>query len=118
MELEESLKKHGHPRFYEILEELAGLHSRKNRDYATQADPLQNFRRVAEWAKSYGMITPNFESMKIAIIYMLKQLDAAFKLIRDNQEGKVEGVPERLKDVAVYSILCMILYEENEKINK
>ena len=105
---------HGHPKFYKILEQMAELHSKKNKDYATKEDPLRNFKRAAEWAKKYKLITDGYESVKVAIIYMLKQLDAAFKLLGDNQKGEVEGFIDRMMDIAIYSVLIMILYEEDE----
>jgi len=105
-------KKYGHPMFYEILEELAKLHSRKNKDYASPEDPLQNFYRVAEWGKKYNLITPGYEPVKVAIIYALKQVDACLKLLGRNEKGGVEGIPERLRDIAVYSIIAEVLYRE------
>ncbi len=104
----------GHPRFYEILEELKQLHSDKNQDYATSNDPLQNFTRVGEWAKKYQLLTEDREGFKTCIMYCLKQLVAALKLVKHNEAGKVEGVPQRLKDVATYIIIAMILYEEGK----
>lgn len=104
----------GHPKFYKIIEKLAMLHQNKNRDYATEENPLGNFTRVAEWCKTYKLITPGHEAMKVAIIYKLKQLDAYLKLLMTGEEGKVEGIPQRLDDVAVYSIIERILYEEGK----
>jgi len=37
-------KVYGHPRFYEIIEQMKELHSRKNHDYAGTSDPLKNLR--------------------------------------------------------------------------
>lgn len=105
----------GHPRFYEILEELAYLHSEKNADYATSEEPLQNFDRVGDWCKKYKLTTEDNEDFKVCIIYALKQLDAALKLLMHKEEGKVEGIPKRLRDVAVYSIIAEILYEESKE---
>lgn len=105
-------KKYGHPRVYEILDELADLHSRKNRDYASEDNPLGNFLRVAEWCKKYNLITPEFEALKVAIIYALKQIDASLKLLGSGEKGLVEGIPERFRDVAVYMIIGEVLYEE------
>lgn len=102
----------GHKRFYEILLDLMDLHNRKNRDYATKEDPLANFKRVAEWCKKYKLLTPGNEELKVAIIYSLKQWDAALKLVGDNTEGQVEGIPDRLRDVAVYAVLEEIIYGE------
>ena len=104
----------GHPKFYEILDELRRLHDSKNADYATKDDPLQNFTRVAEWGKRYHLITEGKEPVKVAVMYMLKQLDACLKLLMHNEKGQVEGIPERLNDVAVYSIIARILYEESK----
>lgn len=106
---------YGHYRFYEIMEELKQLHSNKNRDYASKEHPLSNFNRVAELAKTYELVTPGNEPAKVAVIYMLKQVDAALKLLGKNQRGLVEGIEERLKDIAVYSVLLIILLEESEK---
>ena len=51
MDVEELIKKlremktlGGHPRFYEILLQMADLHSRKNQNYAQDGDPLSNLR--------------------------------------------------------------------------
>ena len=105
-------KLRGHPKFYKIIEELAMLHQAKNTDYATLNEPLGNFTRVGELCKKYKLVTPGHEAMKVAIIYKLKQLDAVLKLLMTNEEGKIEGIPQRLDDVAVYSIIERILYEE------
>ena len=45
---------------------------------------------------------------------MLKQFDAFLKLLMHNEKGQVEGIAERLNDVAVYSIIARILYEESK----
>lgn len=115
--LEGNKEGHGHPMFYKILREIAELHSRKNKDYATMAEPWGNFERVAEIAKRYGLITAGNEREKVAIIYMLKQLDAVLKLVGSGQKGEVEGVPERLRDIAVYAPIIEIMYRETEEAN-
>ena len=100
----------GHPMFYELLKEEKDLYSRKNRDYANDGDYMRNFRSVAKMAR--GLVTPGNEDTKVALIYLLKQLDAAINLISENREGGVEGVIDRLRDMGVYSKLTMILYKE------
>lgn len=102
----------GHPKFYRIIDSLKQLHSNKNRDYATKENPLGNFLRVAEWCKTYNLVTRGNEATKVAMIFKLKQLDAALKLLGSGQKGKVEGIPGRLNDDATYSIIARILYEE------
>ena len=105
---------YGHQKFYEYLLDHMDLHNRKNRDYATQDDPLANFKRVGEWGRKYKLLTPGHEAAKVGILYAMKQWDAALKLLGDNDEGQVEGIQERLDDVAVYATLIKILYGECE----
>lgn len=104
----------GHPRFYDLVAEITALHNRKNTDYAagTKEGPLGNFHRVSAIKQLY----PGFDwdsPFGVAMGYMLKQLDAAFTL-RSQKRESVTGEPvrERLKDVAVYSLIGMIIEEE------
>lgn len=110
----ESEFKNGHPRFYEILKDLALLHERKNTDYAAGGvqGPLGNFERCATIMSLY----PGMEwgtRIGVALAYMLKQLDAALMLLSQKRNSVTgEGVPERLKDVATYSVIGMVISEE------
>lgn len=112
MEKLRNIKGCGHPKFYEILVEMAVLHDKKNTDYASPEAPLQNFTRVAHYGKQYKLLTSGFESVKTCVMYMLKQIDASFKLLGSNQSGEVEGFKPRMMDVAVYAVLSMILYDD------
>ena len=102
----------GHPRFYEILEELRDLHSRKNYDYANGGRPTGNFDRVSGILSRY----PGFDvgtPCGVALVYMLKQLDAAMWLLSQGHESKNgEDVGTRLRDVACYAILAELMFEE------
>src|SRR5262245_16705281 len=111
-----SLRKHGHPRVFEIYDQLADLHDRKNKDYASgmEQGPLGNFERVAAIASLYkGM---DWDSpFGVALFYALKQLDAAL-VLRATKKRSVTGepIPERLKDVANYAVIAMVLAEMDE----
>ena len=61
-------KLHGHPRFYEIIEALKDLHSRKNHDYASGGDPLGNFRRVATILAQYPNLKLSNPTV-VALVY-------------------------------------------------
>ena len=101
----------GDPQFYEIIVELADLHNRKNADYATRENPLRNFTTVGNVLEDYGILTKGNPSTKIALAYAYKQWDAALKLLGRSERGNVEGISQRLDDIAVYSIIARILYE-------
>jgi hypothetical protein len=104
---------HGHPRFYEIVEELKELHSEKNHDYAAGGNPLGNFNRVSKFLEMYpGLKLSN--PLVIALTYALKQLDAALWILSNGHNAKVEGTSQRLQDIAVYSIIGMIISEQKE----
>ena len=106
------LEWHGHPRFYELCEIEAKLHSVKNEDYAGGGPPMGNFERVSRFLAMYPGF-PLASPHGVALVYMLKQLDAALWLLATKREGKVEGVAERLGDIGVYAKLARIMYEES-----
>lgn len=105
------LTRKGHPRFYELTQSEIDLHDQKNADYAGGGSALGNFERISKILKHYPGLELSSDYV-IALIYMLKQLDAALWLICQGKPGQVEGVPERLGDVSVYAKLARIMYEE------
>lgn len=114
MEIPTNKVQHGHPRFYELTALEEDLHSRKNEDYAGGGSPMGNFERVSAFLAQY----PNFPVATphgTAIVYMMKQLDAALWLIANNKKGNIEGVAERFGDIGVYAKIIRILYEESQK---
>lgn len=106
--------KRGHPLFHKILDELGRVHDAKNYDYTagTIGGPLSNFIRTSRIMKLYPGMDWNSE-FGVAMAYMLKQLDAALTL-RSQKRHSVTGEPigMRLKDVAIYSVIGMILEAE------
>jgi hypothetical protein len=99
----------GHPRFYELLAEMGELHSIKNKDYTLGGDPMGNFNRVSDMLTAWGI---NCSPYAVAFLYMIKQLDAVGNMIGQGYEGEVEGIKDRLMDIAIYSLLAIILYDE------
>ena len=102
---------HGDPEFYRIVVDLCELHNDKNADYASKQAPLSNFIQNGRILGDFKLITPGKLATKISMIYMWKQIAAAYKLVGSGEKGVVEGVAKRLDDVAVYAILTRILYE-------
>ena len=100
----------GHPRFYELLTKIADTHSRKNADYAKKGDPLSNLRSSEKYFNVPGYIG--------TAIRLADKWERFTNLIRKGKEGpavKTESIKDTLEDMAVYSLLEIILIEENEK---
>lgn len=99
-------KYHGHPLFYEIIEELKDLHSRKNHDYAGN-DPLMNLRLC-----ELGGL-PGWKGIVVRLTDKISRLLTFMKmgkfLVKD------ESVEDTFRDAAVYAILGLILYREGKK---
>ena len=94
---------HGSPRFYALLEELAELHSRKNHDYAATADPLSNLRM----AETFGV-----PAWKGVLVRMSDKWSRITQLVSGKQP-KNESLKDSLLDLAVYSLLTIVLLEES-----
>jgi len=101
---------YGDPEFYKIIVDLCELHNDKNSDYASKEAPLSNFINNGRVLADFKLITPGRSATKTSLIYMWKQIAAAYKLVGREEKGNVEGVEKRLDDVAVYAILTKILY--------
>ena len=97
----------GHPRFYELLEQIADLHERKNSDYAEDNDPLSNLRQC----KQIGL-----PAWKGVIVRLMDKWDRTKRLtIKGEAAVKSETLTDTLMDTAVYSLLCIVLLEEAEE---
>lgn len=100
---------HGHPRFYELLQEMAELHSRKNHDYSGD-DPLANLRGCEE----IGI--PAWKGVLVRLQDKWGRLKTFAK--KGRLEVTNESAKDTLMDNAVYSLLCIILLDEEIPIGK
>ena len=100
-------KKWGHPDFYRLLDQMADLHSRKNHDYAGTKDPLKNLRACERL------------SLKPFLGVLVRLQDKWSRLEEFVNSGQLmvknESVVDTLMDNAVYSLLAIILYQEQLK---
>ena len=101
-----SEKLFGHPRFYELIEEWKRLHSNKNHDYAGDNDPLANFRECARIGVDPFIGT--FIRMQDKYMRIMNYINSGKLMV------KGEGVKDTLRDLAIYSLIDIILYEEKE----
>ena len=96
----------GHPDFYKILEEMKSLHDRKNNNYAKDGDPLSNLRGCEQ------MGLPPYMGVFV-------RLTDKFSRIMELAKGKLnlvgEPMEDTLMDIAIYSVLAIILWREHIK---
>lgn len=110
LETKEDKKQYGHPKFYKMLEAMADLYSRKNHDYAGTSDPLKNLRACER------LELDPFMGVMVRLQDKWSRLEEFVKSGKLMVKG--ESVKDTLMDNAVYSILAIILYEEQEKEEK
>jgi hypothetical protein len=115
LDLEEALRTlfpHGHKQFViQCLDDMA-VHSAKNMEYAGGGDPLGNFRRVATILSQYPGLSLA-DPRVIAMVYLLKHLDAVLWQWSQHQGSKLDSRIERLTDIAVYTTILRIMEREN-----
>jgi hypothetical protein len=100
-----------HPLFAKFTAEELELFEAKNQDYSSEGDPMANFKRIAAWMRLYPKMdwaTPT----AVAILYSMKQIDAALSILERQHEGGVETFDTRAADVSVYWKLARILQRE------
>jgi hypothetical protein len=94
-------------RFYELCDSLKAMHSSKSQDYGCPSgtDPLANIRNGAEFV--------GIEHWKGA---MVRLSDKVTRLATFNATGRLghEGVEDTLLDLASYSLLALLLYQEEQ----
>lgn len=95
-------ERHGDPRFYRLLDEIADLHSRKNHDYAKTTEPLSNFTR----ARMLGV-----EPSRGVLVRMSDKWSRIEQLV-SGKTAKNESLRDSLVDLAVYSLICVLLLED------
>jgi len=101
--------KYGSKRFYELILEICLLHEKKNADYASEQDPLLNFKRSLEWN------LPPWEGCLVRLSDKYSRLVQLIKKQKIGEERRVkdETITDTLKDLAVYSLILIILLEES-----
>lgn len=93
----------GDPRFHAVLADLGRLHDKKQSDYGRTDDPFANVRAsedfgIAGWVGA--MVRANDKMRRL-------QKAAAGGTLSN------EGVEDSLMDLAVYSVIALVLYRES-----
>lgn len=111
----EGLEPYGHPRFYELLREMAELHNRKNRQYASSENPLGNFYRGSQICKALFKEQIAADPEKLALAYAIvlatKQIDGTIEILGHGKNLTPDSLKEKMSDVTVYFNIGQILAE-------
>jgi hypothetical protein len=91
-------------KFHTLLKEIGELHQKKQADYGLQTDPLANVRA----SEDFGV--PGW------IGCMMRANDKMRRIQSYAQKGSLvnESLRDSLMDLAIYSLLAIILLEEND----
>lgn len=101
----------GHPRFYEILDEMKALYSAKHYQYATNADPMSNFRLCGQLAQK--LYKPDINrTVAAALTLMSKQVVGVYEIVGEGKSNTVESLQDKLRDIGIYSVILQILVSE------
>ena len=94
--------------YEELTEKELELYHRKNRDYTKGGDSFGNFKRVSHILSLYPKLDLSNPQV-VAMIYLMKQLDATLWMLSERYEGEVENIDTRLTDVHVYAKIARLL---------
>ena len=94
--------KKGSLEFHEELKELGALHDKKQQDYGTDADPFANVRAAEEFG------------VPAWLGCLIRMNDKMTRLKNFAKKGSLsnESVEDSLRDLAVYSLIALLLYRE------
>ena len=95
-------------RFNKLLDEIKEIHANKNHDYATNEDSLSNLKLCKTLIGIPSWIG--------CVVRMLDKVSRVAEFARKGElKVKSENIRETFIDLAVYSLLCVILMEEEEE---
>jgi hypothetical protein len=92
-------------RFLDLLDEMRRLHESKSKDYGSETDPLANIRQGAEFV--------GIEPWRGC---MVRIADKVQRLKTYCRTGRLvhEGVRDTLLDLSAYSLLAIVLFDEDK----
>lgn len=93
------------PAFNALVAEILELHEKKNADYASDDDPLSNFRR----AQKLGV------NPFTGILVRMSDKWGRLEELARGKSPQNESMRDTLIDLSVYSLLAVILLDEAAK---
>lgn len=94
----------GDPRFHALLRKIGQLHDKKQADYGREQDPFANVRAGVDFG------VPAWVGCMVRANDKMRRIQTAAK----GGELQNESLLDSLMDLAVYSLIAIILLEEEE----
>jgi hypothetical protein len=94
--------KQGDSRFHALLEKIGELHDRKQCDYGKDSDPFANVRA----SEDFGI--PGWIGCMVRANDKMRRIQNFAK----SEELVNESVEDSLLDLAVYSLIALVLFQE------
>jgi hypothetical protein len=106
------MTKERHPasqKFHDILQSLADLHDRKQSDYGRETDPFANVRA----SDDFGV--PGWVGCMVRANDKMRRIQKAARqtVLGEDVDLANEGLEDSLMDLAVYSVIGLVLYQES-----
>jgi len=95
----------GSSAFVQLLDEMRRLHESKSADYGSESDPLANIRQGAEFV--------NIEHWRGCMVRIADKVQWLRTYCRTGRLVH-EGVRDTLMDLAAYSLLAIVLFDEGQ----
>jgi len=103
----------GHPRFYALRAKNEELYSAKHYQYATDADPMSNFRLCGNLI--HKLLKPGVNpTIAAALTLMSKQIVGVYEIVGEGKENTIESLEDKLRDIEIYASILQVLVEESE----
>lgn len=93
-------------RFHQLLKEIGELHDKKGADYGTKEDPFANVRGATEFGLPASM----------GAFIAMSDIMSRIKSFCVNGRLENEPLDNALKDMAVYSLIALVLHEEENGV--
>ena len=104
MKTEKSEKFYGDPRYYQLLQKMKETYSIKNHDYASNKDPMSNFKECEE----IGV-----DAFRGVLVRMSDKWSRIRQLTsKGTNLVKDESIEDTLKDLAVYALIAILLHRD------
>lgn len=94
-------------RFHELLKQIGDLHDKKQADYGTSEDLYANIRASEEWG-----IEP-----WVAALFSISEKMRRLRSLVNNGRLQNESADDSMRDIAIYALIALLLYEEKQRKN-